>query len=135
MLDHWAPPELTPDAVDYWHEIYSQLNELDLLERVQPIFARLLAQALWQYDLITMELNHRVTQVDELPMGDYIIRQVAPEVRVQSDLIKQIRSLLKDLLLHDRQPDADPDPIAAIRFRVNSRRVAEKAKAASESSP
>lgn len=122
--DHWKPPELSPDSRCYWDEIYSQLDELDLLERVQPIHARLLAQALWQYELITLELNHRVSQVDELPMGDNIIRQVAPEVRVQSDLIKQIRGLLKDLLLHDRQPDGDPDPITALRFRANSRRAA-----------
>lgn len=135
MIDHWKPPELSPDALDYWQEIYSQLEELDLLEQVQPIYARLAAQALLQYDLITMDLNQRVTQVDELPMGDAIIRQVAPEVRVQAELIKQIRGLLKDLLLHDRQPDSDPDPIAAIRFRVNSRRVAERAKAAHEPSP
>lgn len=123
MHPHWHPPSLSPDCRDYWDEIYQQLDELDLLYRVQPLCARLLAQSLWQYELITLELNHRVSQVDEIQSGESFRRAVATEVSVQSELIKQIRGLLKDLLLLDRQPESDPDPIAAIRFKVNARRV------------
>lgn len=121
----WSDPQLDLFAMDYWREIYSQLAECDLLDRVQPITARLLAQSLWQYELVTEELNRKVNVVDESTNASTGVttRRVCPEFQAQSELVDRIRKLIRDLMLHDRAPDADRDPIEALVSRARAART------------
>lgn len=117
-MPDWTIPVDLPDEVRAWWEvILAQLRETGRLEAAQPIHVRLLAQSLYQYDWITQEINTRATQIDELYSESSVKRQVAPEIRAQATYLDQIRTLLKDLGLHEVQGD----PIASLKRRLAER--------------
>jgi P27 family predicted phage terminase small subunit len=102
MLPETAPETLHHEARPWWTEICDELRQRGRLADALPIYARLLAQQLHQYEKATDFLNGEgmVLEVRN-DKGELKRQEPAPEFRIQQASIAQILKLAKLLGLDD----------------------------------
>lgn len=107
MLTEAPPSSLPDDARHWWAEIVDELRARGRLSDALPIYARLLAQQLVQYQRVTDWLNREGLVLEiRSDKGELKRQEPAPEFRIQQQVLDKILRLAK--LLHLDEPLTAP---------------------------